>query len=123
MRGKWLLLLMITLTACGRDRNDPRPPRVDSAPVMPKLASTLVVPVDVRLADLESELNRATPQTLWSIDQREEKCVPAQRLTACAIKRKDGSCRIGIKKLKVTPDLSCRVVGQVTRGRMPPARS
>ena len=118
MRGKWLLLLMIALAACGRDQNDPRPPRVDSAPVMPKLASTLVVPVDVRLADLESELNRATPQTLWSIDQREEKCVPAQRLTACAIKRKDGSCRIGIKKLKVTPDLSCRIVGQVTRGRI-----
>jgi hypothetical protein len=118
MRGKWLLLLMIPLVACGRDQNDPRPPRVDSAPVMPKLASTLVVPVDVRLADLESELNRATPQTLWSIDQREDKCVPAQRLTACAIKRKDGSCRIGIKKLKVTPDLSCRIVGQVTRGRI-----
>jgi len=118
MRGKWLLLLTIALAACGRDQNDPRPPRVDSAPVMPKLASTLVVPVDVRLADLESELNRATPQTLWSIDQREEKCVPAQRLTACAIKRKDGSCRIGIKKLKVTPDLSCRIVGQVTRGRI-----
>jgi hypothetical protein len=118
MRGKWLLLLMIPLAACGHDRNDPRPPRVDSAPVIPKLASTLVVPVDVRLADLESELNRATPQTLWSIDQREGKCVPAQRLTACAIKRKDGSCRIGIKKLKVTPDLSCRIVGQVTRGRI-----
>ena len=118
MRGKWLLLLLIPLVACGRDQNDPRPPRVDSAPVIPQLASTLVVPVNVRLADLESELNRATPQTLWSIDQREDKCVPAQRLTACAIKRKDGSCRIGIKKLKVTPDLSCRIVGQVTRGRI-----
>jgi len=117
-RGKGLLLLMMALAACGRDQNDPRPPRVDSAPVMPRLASTLVVPVSVRLADLESELNRATPQTLWSIDQREEKCVPAQRVTACAIKRKDGSCRIGVKKLKVTPDLSCRIVGQVTRGRI-----
>jgi len=76
------------------------------------------VPVSVPLANLEAELNRATPQTLWSIDQREDQCVPAQRLTACAIKRKDGSCRIGIRKLKVTPDLSCRIVGQVTRGRI-----
>ncbi|MGN6820188.1 MAG: DUF4403 family protein [Sphingomonas sp.] len=118
MRGKWLLCLIIPLAACGRNENDPTPPRVDSAPVIPQLGSTLVVPVSVPLAELEGELNRATPQTLWSIDQREDKCVPAQRITACAIKRKDGSCRIGIKKLKVTPDLSCRIVGQVTRGRI-----
>jgi hypothetical protein len=118
MRGKSLACLAILLGGCGHDRGDPAPPRVDSAPVIPQLDSTLAVPISVPLADLEAELNRATPQTLWSIDQREDKCIPAQRLTACAIKRKDGSCRIGIKKLKVTPDLSCRIVGRVTRGRI-----
>lgn len=118
MRGKSLVCLAMPLAACGHSSPDPTPPRVDSAPVIPQLASTLVVPVSVPLSDIEAELNRATPQILWSIDQREDKCVPAQRVTACAIRRKDGSCRIGIKKLKVTPDLSCRIVGKVTRGRI-----
>jgi len=118
MRGKSLACLAVLLASCGHESPDPAPPRVDSAPVIPRLGSTLVVPVSVPLADLEAQLNRATPQTLWSIDQQEDKCVPAQRLTACAIKRQDGSCRIGIKKLKVTPNLSCRIVGQVTRGRI-----
>ena len=118
MHGKSLICLAVLLAACGHDSPDPTPPRVDSAPVIPPLASTLVVPVSVPLSDIEAELNRATPQTLWSIDQREDKCVPAQRVTACAIRRKDGSCRVGIKKLKITPDLSCRIVGKVTRGRI-----
>ncbi len=118
MRGASLAGLAMLLAGCGHKSPDPTPPRVDSAPVIPQLASTLVVPISVPLSDIEAELNRTTPQTLWSIDRREDKCVPAQRVTACAIKRKDGSCRVGVRKLKVTPDLSCRIVGQVTRGRI-----
>ena len=112
---RWMLGLALLLAGCNRDTGD-IPKRVDTVPDIPKLASTIVVPVNARLADLAAEINRATPQTLWTIDQHEEACVPAQRITACAIKRKDGSCRIGIKKLKVTPDLSCRIVGQAVRG-------
>jgi len=110
-----MLGLALMLAACSRDTGD-IPKRVDTAPDIPHLASTIVVPVSARLADLAAELNRATPRTLWTIDRQEEACIPAQRLTACAVKRKDGSCRIGIKKLKVTPDLSCRIVGQAVRG-------
>ncbi len=113
-----ILTFVLLLAACGHRTDPAAPPRVDSAPVLPQLSSTLVVPVSARLADLEAQLNQATPQQLWAINQLEQKCVPAQRITACAIKRKDGSCRIGIKQLKVTPDLSCRIVGQVTRGRI-----
>jgi len=112
---RWIISLLVLLTACNRDTGDV-PRRVDTAPDIPKLASTIVVPVSAKLADLAAELNRATPQTLWAIDKQEEACVPAQRVTACAIKRKDGSCRIGIKRLKVTPNLSCRITGQAVRG-------
>ena len=110
-----MLGLTLLLAACSRDTGD-IPKRVDAAPDIPQLASTIVVPVNTRLADLAAALNRATSQTLWTIDRQEEACVPAQRITACAIKREDGSCRIGIKKLKVTPNLSCRIVGQAVRG-------
>jgi len=110
-----MLGLALLLAACSRDTGD-IPRRVDTAPDMPRQSSTIVVPVSAKLADLAAEINRATPQTLWAIDKREEACVPAQRITACAIKREDGSCRIGIKKLKVTPNLSCRIVGQAVRG-------
>lgn len=112
---RWMLCLALFLSACGRNTGDV-PKRVDSVPEIPQLASTIVVPVSAKLADLAAELNRATPKTLWAIDRREEACVPAQRVSACAVKREDGSCRIGIKKLKVTPNLSCRIVGQAVRG-------
>ncbi len=112
---RWVLGLALLLVGCDRDTGE-IPKRVDTAPDIPQLASTIVVPVSAKLADLAAELNRTTPQTLWTIDRQEEACVPAQRITACAIKREDGSCRIGIKKLKVTPNLSCRIVGQAVRG-------
>ena len=119
MMTRWLLpCLVLMVAACGQDVLSPVPKRIDSAPDFPKLASTIVVPVTVRLADIEQQLNGATPQQLWTIDQLEEKCVPAQRITACALRRDDGSCRFGVKQLKVTPDLSCRITGKVSRGRI-----
>ncbi|MES2096884.1 MAG: DUF4403 family protein [Pseudomonadota bacterium] len=112
-----IAFVIVALAGCAKTQN-PVPPRIETPPTIPHMVSTIVVPVSARLADLEAQLNSVTPQQLWGIDQREDKCVPAQRVTACAIKRSDGSCRIGIKNLKVTPDLSCRITGQVTRGRI-----
>jgi hypothetical protein len=111
-----MLGLALLLAGCSGDAGNPAPKRVDTAPDIPKLASTIVVPVDAKLADLAAQINQATPQTLWRIDRQESACVPAQRVTACAIKRNYGSCRIGIKNLKVTPNLSCRITGQAVRG-------
>lgn len=116
MRNRLILIAALTLAGCGKPSDAIAPPRVEGNTPVPELPSTLVVPVSARLADIAAEINRAAPAQLWSIDKREDKCVPAQRVSACAIKRKDGTCRIGIRKLKVTPDLSCRITGQVTRG-------
>lgn len=71
---------------------------------LPEQTSTLVVPVATDLDTLAAGLNRETPRRLWSIDRREDDCVKAQRVN------------IGIGRVKVTPDLSCRIVGEVTRG-------
>ena len=88
----------------GCSRSTPAPPRVDTAPQIRQGASTIVVPVSARLSDLQRGIDRQLPRTLWSIDRVEPQCVPAQRV------------KLFGKRLKVTPDLSCRIVGTVRRG-------
>lgn len=120
------LAVAIALGGCNRDAGNPAPPRVDEQAKLPIQTSTIVVPLTVDLAMIERQLNQITPQRLWSINQFEPKCVPAQRVTVCAVharKCKGDACRnvpckIGFKRTKVTPDISCRIVGQVTRGRI-----
>lgn len=100
---RWLPLLL--LAACSRDAGNPAPPRLADATVpLPEQSSTIVVPVVAQLDQLAAGINRATPRTLWTIDRREPRCVAAQRVN------------LGIGRVKVTPDIGCRITGQVTRG-------
>jgi hypothetical protein len=121
-----VLVLALLLAACGKEAGNPAPPRIDTAADLPQQTSAIVVPVEARLAELEAGINKRAPVTLWQIDQFEPRCIPARRLTICPIAKKeckDGVCRkvgckFGLQKTKVTPDISCRIVGQVTRGRI-----
>lgn len=121
----WLFFLVL-LSSCGGDVGNPAPPRIETAASFPKQASTIVVPLTVNLADIEAKLNRSTPGRLWAINQHEPKCIPAQRVTICPVHKqkckgencKKVACKIGIKSAKVTPDVACNIVGQVTRGRI-----
>lgn len=121
-----VLLALLLLTACSDDVGNPAPPRIDTPASFPKQASTIVVPLTVSLNDIETKLNTSTPQRLWAINQREPKCIPAQRVRICPVhvkkcKGKDCkniACKIGIKSTKITPDVPCTIVGQVTRGRI-----
>ena len=88
----------------GCSRGVPAPHRVDTPPDIKQGASIISVPVSARLADLQRGIDGQLPRTLWSIDRVEPQCVPAQQV------------KLFGKKLKVTPDLSCRIVGQVRRG-------
>lgn len=121
-----VLILMLALIAggCGKQFGNPAPPKIDTLANFPKQNSTIVVPLTVDLSLIEAELNRTTPIKLWAINQPEQKCVPAQRVTICPFhKRKckgkeceNVACKIGLKKVKITPDVACTIVGQVTRG-------
>ncbi|WP_256731284.1 DUF4403 family protein [Sphingomonas sp. dw_22] len=102
----WVLALLLLMPGCRQNVGNPAPPRIDTAVQMPQQSSNIVVPVIAQLAEIENGLNRRTPRILWQIDRREPRCVPAQRVKVFA------------RKVKVTPDLSCRIVGQVTRGRI-----
>jgi hypothetical protein len=121
-----MIVTWLLLTGCSKETGNPAPPRIESALELPKPASTIIVPLSVDIGMIEARLNEATPKRLWSIDQFERKCVPAQRLSVCAkhVRKCKGDacknvpCKIGFKRAKVTPDVACRVVGQVTRGRI-----
>jgi hypothetical protein len=53
---------------------------------------------------IAAELERAIPKALWQIDKPDQVCVKPQRI------------KLFKAKIKVTPDVKCRIVGQVTRG-------
>ncbi len=100
------LAAVLITSACHRSVSSPAPPRVDTPAALPNETSSVVVPVGASLDDVERALERETPRKLWSIDQQLDRCVPAQRVN------------FGIGKVKLVPDLGCRIVGKVERGRI-----
>lgn len=119
-------VMLALLSACDKDIGNPAPPRIDTVPDLPKPPSTIIVPLSVDIGVIEARLNQTTPRNLWAINQYEPKCVPAQRVTVCAVHArkckgdacKNVPCKVGFKRAKVSPDVACRIVGNVTRGRI-----
>ena len=99
-----LLAGLALLGGCKRAHDYPEPPRSTSKPDFAQDTSTLSVPVSLSLDDLQRGLESRTPRRLWSIDEQRDKCVPGQQVKAFGA------------KVKITPDIGCRIVGQVTRG-------
>jgi Domain of unknown function (DUF4403) len=95
---------VMLLAACGPKQENPAPPRLTTVPEFPKTSSTLLVPVTLSLDSLQRALEAKTPKQLWSIDKHSDKCVAGQRVKAFG------------SRIKVTPDISCQIVGRVTRG-------
>lgn len=122
----WIACLAVLLSGCDSRAGNPAPPRIDTEAELPKKTSTITVPLTIDISGLESKLNNSVPQRLWAINQHERKCIPAQRVTVCAVHKtkckgdacKNVPCKIGFKKTKITPDVACTIVGQVTRGRI-----
>lgn len=122
----WLVGLLTVLGGCSKQVGNPAPPRIDAAAELPKQTSTIIVPLTIDISGLEAKLNSSAPTRLWAINQYEPKCVPAQRITICPVHKKkckgdackNVDCKIGLKRTKLTPDVACTIVGQVTRGRI-----
>ena len=110
MKRGWTAIVAVTAMAVAGCHPAPSstlaPPRVDTAPDLPERISTLSVPITISLGTLQAALERQAPRKLWSIDEHRDKCVAGQRI------------KLFKAKLKVTPDLGCQIVGQVTRGRI-----
>ncbi len=108
VHGKALAIVLLAglLTACGQTGTYPVPPRADTKPKFEAASSSLTVPVTLSLDTLQASLERSTPKRLWSIDEKRRKCISGQRVKALGA------------NLKITPDIGCRIVGVVTRGRL-----
>lgn len=112
--GRILCIALLALAGCEKKVEIKPPPRIDTPADLPKLISTMSVPIAVRMSDVEAALNQAAPRILWQINQHQDACVPAQRILK---NRKILGKRIfGDKGLKVSPDLGCQIVGRVVRG-------
>jgi hypothetical protein len=98
------LLAALVLGGCGAGGAPDAPPKATSVPQFQPRNSTLVVPIELSLDDLQAALERKAPRQLWSIDRRNQKCISGQRVRAFGA------------NIKVTPDIDCRIVGDVTRG-------
>lgn len=106
MRARYVLAMtLFALAGCSGKRGSGAPPQAqDQITVAPEL-STLTLPLDAGLTDLAAALERAVPRRLWGIDAPGQTCVASKRVD------------LGIATVK-TPKIKCRIVGEVTRGRM-----
>lgn len=102
--GASLLLPALLLTACGREQGVTAPPRATDPVPTPQQNSIIAVPVDADASAVRQAIEEAMPRVLWTINQRSPRCVAPQKVELLGV------------KLKVTPPISCTIVGQVTRG-------
>ena len=121
----WMAAALVLLIAgCADKAPTPVPPQVTTPAAIPVNSSHLLVPIRAELAELERLLNADVPTVLKRIDTTEAACIPAQRITMC-LKHKQPCkgdackavpCAIGFQKGKISPDISCRLVGEIARG-------
>ena len=104
----------ILLAGCEKKVEVQPPPRIEAKADLPKQNSTIEAPIAIRMADIQAAVNRAAPKVLWRINQREERCVPSQRILKGT--KVLGVRPFGQRGLKVTPDLGCQIVGRAVRG-------
>lgn len=102
-----MLLCIAVLAGCSSDKSAvSAPPRAtDSAP-NPSQRSLIAVPIDADIAPLRRALERAVPRTLWTINQREKRCVKPQQV------------RVFGEEVSVTPPIACTIIGKVSRGTL-----
>lgn len=98
----WAILALFATACTTATPEVPPPPRATTAAPVVEQPSYISVPINVRVLELEKALNAQVPRALWQIDEAKKDCVPAQRIFK--------------GKLKITPDISCRIVGAAVRG-------
>lgn len=124
LRG--LLLVGLLLVSACRQPEAEAPPRATGAAEIPVSTSRVTVPISARLSELEAMLNAEVPHVLQTIDREEKACVPAQHVNLCLKHERpckgeacrNVPCKVGTKKAKISPSLSCRIVGEIRRGHI-----
>jgi hypothetical protein len=95
-------VLLLAVAGCHRL---PRtaPERATDTIAVPPQVSTIAVPVSATLANLQRELDKVVPVTLWAIDKPDQVCAAPAKVKVLFAK-------------VTTPTIRCHLVGTVTRG-------
>jgi len=97
--------LLALLAGCSRTEKPVEPPRRAHDPIPPASeASIMAVPVDMDASILSRAIEKTVPRQLWTINRHSDRCIQPQRV------------RVFGRRLRVTPPISCTIVGTVTRG-------
>ncbi|HEX7853439.1 MAG TPA: DUF4403 family protein [Sphingobium sp.] len=99
-----LAILLHPLAGCAPRKPAEPPPRAHDAAPVPQENSIISVPIDADQKILGRAIEKALPRTLWTIDKKEERCIPPQKV------------KVFGRKVNVTPAIGCTIVGIVTRG-------
>lgn len=104
VRGWPLWSVLILCAACQQKPVDTAPPRATDAVPVPRERSLIAVPVDADASALRRAIEEAIPRTLWTVNQHSSRCIAPQEV------------KILGAQVKVTPPISCTIVGTVDRG-------
>lgn len=122
-----LVAALLSLNACSRNGSNDPPPKYDSPIKLVSRPSTIVIPIAVSLDDLQARINEEVPNPLATVDQKLKECIPAQYVEVCLVpklkckylvKCRKVECAVKELRPKVTPDVSCHLKGNVTRGEI-----
>ncbi|MFM5929865.1 MAG: DUF4403 family protein [Novosphingobium sp.] len=95
----------LLLSGCNSASTGSAPPRATNEIRIEPQSSVIAVPISANLAALDAALEREVPRRLWTIDKPDQVCAAPKKVKVLIVKIK-------------TPTLKCRLVGQVTRGKM-----
>lgn len=96
--------LAALIGACSGESDTRPPPRAADEVPKPRHSSVIAVPIEVDTAILRRAVENAVPHQLWTIEQHSSRCVRPKQV------------KVFGAKVKVTPPISCTIVGAVTRG-------
>jgi len=99
-------LLLLLLGGCQNEIEVEAPPRDAAQLNIPDVDSRLSLPVTIPLSRIRDMIARDVPRTLYAIDQNRDDCVPPERVSVLG------------RDIRITPRISCRIVGNVTRGNI-----
>lgn len=108
-RPAWLVAAIascLLAAGCSREIRTQAPPRVETAPDLTGIVSTITVPVAIPLVQVQAALERRVPRRLWSMNESKANCIPSQSVRPLGI------------AIELTPDVPCTIIGEATRGRL-----
>lgn len=96
--------LALILCSCSQTPTDRAPQRATDRPPDARETSFIAAPIEADAASLRKAVEAAIPKTLWTINRREPRCIPPQKL------------RLLGASIKINPAIACTIVGDVERG-------